>query len=252
MLEKVDFLRQPDLQGYVEADFLFRNTGDKTVTYTYEVMTYLPTDTAIFYQADYVGLAAITLAPGEQRTLRNYLQFAEAGERILGISHDDETIPFTMPVNVVQGTRPVLEWGNVTARNISEDTNITYVFSVPVSNRAKDGYAGNLVTFCLYPDGSEAEDLRHYRVLALKAGDQTQLEVTFSGLQPSTHYTLLVRCPWAVQTQTDFTTPSLNGVSELSVSGSQQGGVGYDLSGRRVGDGFRGVVLRQGRKKVEF
>ena len=250
-LESVDFLREPDIQGYVAADFHFRNTGTDCVTYTYEVMTYLPTDTAIFYQADYVGLAAITLAPGEQRVQRTYLQFAEAGDRILGISNDDETIPFTMPVKVQKGTRPQLEWGSVGARNVSETTDITYSFTIPVTNRAASGFAGNLVTFCLYPDGGEAEDLRHYRVLSLAAGQTESLSVTFSSLQPSTHYTLIVRCPWAVQAQTDFTTPSLSAVPALPADPVPASAPKYDLSGRPVGAGFRGVTLQAGRKTLQ-
>ena len=250
-LESVDFLRQPDVQGYVAADFHFHNTGADSVTYTYEVLTYLPTDTAIFYQADYVGLAAINLAPGERRVQRTYLQFAEAGDRILGISHDDETIPFTMSVSVRKGTRPQLEWGTVGARNVSETTDITYTFSVPVTNRAASGYAGNLVTFCLYPDGGEAEDLRHYRVLSLQAGQTEPLSVTFSSLQPSTHYTLIVRCPWAVQAQTDFTTPSLSAISTLSPDPVPALAPKYDLGGRPVGAGFKGVILQAGRKMLQ-
>ena len=171
-------------------------------------------------------------------------------DRILGISHDDETIPFTMPVNVRKGTRPQLEWGTVGARNVSETTDITYTFSVPVTNRAASGYAGNLVTF-LYPDGGEAEDLRHYRVLSLQAGQTEQLSVTFSALQPSTHYTLIVRCPWAVQAQTDFTTPSLSAISTLSPDPVPALAPKYDLGGRPVGAGFKGVILQAGRKMLQ-
>ena len=110
--DSIRFIREPDCQEYTPVDFYFHNEGEATVTYTYEVMTWLPTDTAIFYQADYVGLAAVTLAPGEHKVWRTFCRFNESGERIMGLSHDDETIPFQQTVTIAKGTRAVLEWGS--------------------------------------------------------------------------------------------------------------------------------------------
>ncbi|MBQ7495015.1 MAG: C10 family peptidase [Bacteroidaceae bacterium] len=264
VLENVAFLRQPDVMGYVQADFDFVNTGKDSVTYTYEVMTWLPTDTAIFYQADYVGLAGLTLAPGERRTLRNYLRFYEKGERIMGISHDDVTIPFQMPVTVVQGQRAQLEWGEVTAQMTESDeaTGIcSYRFTVPVSNQASGGYAADRVCYCLYADGMENEDTRHYTVLALPGGESETLEVTFTHLQPATHYTFLVRSPWLVRVQTDFTTPAPTAVAPLlhqMVNGKWQNGKWqngkwlngkwFDLQGRPAPSPTRGIIIQNGKK----
>lgn len=247
----VDFLRQPDLQGYVPADFHFLNTGTDSVTYTYEVMTYLPTDTAIFYQADYVGLAGLTLAPGETRTQRVYLQFMEAGERIFGISHDDETIPFTTPVQIAKGTLPVMEWGDVVGECLPMvDDLFSYTFSISVRNQAADGFAGDMVTFCLFADGQEEEDARHYRVLSTPAGQTEELQVTFSYLTPATHYTLLVRCPWKVKQQIDFTTPVATTIRtpwQTGIHGKADTDR-YDLGGRRISDAAHGIVIQNRRK----
>lgn len=249
-LEEVTFLRQPDVMGYVQADFRFHNAGPDSVTYTYEVMTWLPTDTAIFYQADYVGLAGLTLAPGERRVLCNYLRFSEQGDRLLGISHDDVTIPFQMPVSIVQGQRAQLEWGAVDATLIEADATTglcTYRFTVPVQNKAAGGYAADAVSFCLFADGMENEDTRHYSVLALPGGETETLEVSFSHLQPATHYTLFVRCPWAVRSQVDFTTPPSVGISPL-LRPSQPSQRWFRLDGTPLASPTRGIMIQNGKK----
>ena len=211
-------------------------------------MTYLPTDEDIFVQADYVGLAAITLPPGESRTQRIYLQFHESGDRLLGISHDDVTIPFSEPVQIAVGTAPKLKWGELeTAVEPSDDDAFTATFTLPVMNQASAGYAGNLVTFCLYADGDENEDLRHYRVLNTAAGSQEALSVAFSHLQPDTHYTLLVRCPWPVQAQTDFRTPIATGIQAPAAQAADA--ARYDLSGRRT-TATHGLLIENGRKRL--
>ena len=210
-LHAIELLRQPDTNGYVAADLDFENKSRDTITYTYEVMSYLPTDTAIFMQADYVGLAGLTLLPGERRRQRAYLQFGLAGERLLGISHDDVTIPFSRPVSIAKGTPSRLEWGEATMRQPSSGE---AVFTIPVANTAADGTAGDLVYYCLAPEGSD-EDSRHYEVLSLPAGQQTELEVAFGGLLPQTRYTFRLRCPWSVQAQVDFTTPPAAGIQTI-------------------------------------
>ena len=244
-------LRQPDIMGYVQADFDFVNTGRDSVTYTYEVMTWLPTDTAIFYQADYVGLAGLTLAPGEHRTMRNYLRFYEKGDRLFGISHDDVTIPFQMPVTIVQGQRAQLEWGEVSAQLIDSDdeTGIcSYRFSVPVRNLASGGYAADHVCYCLYADGMEEEDTRHFTVMALPGGEEETLEVIFTHLQPATHYTLLVRCPWAVCAQTDFTTPATSDIASPTLPPVSYPTPWFDMLGRRATSHSRGIIIQNGKK----
>ncbi|MBO4801564.1 MAG: C10 family peptidase [Bacteroidaceae bacterium] len=249
-LESVTFLRQPDIQGYVQADFEFLNTGTDSVTYTYEVMTWLPTDTAIFYQADYVGLAGLTLAPGERRTMRNYLRFYEMGDRLFGISHDDVTIPFQMPVTIVQGVRGNVEWGSVTAECLETDeaTGLSsYTFTVSAKNLADGGYAADHVCFCLYADGHEDEDSRHYSVLSLPGGESETLSVTFTHLQPGTHYTFLVRCPWVVRSQADFTTPVPAALPVVTAVERRLPTL-FDLTGRPVVQPARGIMIQNGKK----
>lgn len=236
--DSVTFLRKPDLQGFVPVDFHFRNTGPEPVTYTYEVMTWLPSDTAIFLQADYVGLAALTIPAGECKTQRTYCRFSMTGDRLFGLSHDDVTIPFTQNVSVENGVRSQLEWGSATAQ--VEGSQAT--FTIQVKNQSQAGIAGDLVTFCLYSDGMEGEDTRHWTVLQLPGGESETLQVTFNGLEPATHYNFLVRCPWQIVASADFTT----GIAPLRVQQADLGPV-YDLSGRRIPASASGSFWSSGR-----
>lgn len=248
-LQDVKFLREPDLQGFVPADFHFLNTSDQTVTYTYEVMTYLPTDTAVFYQADYVGLSALTLQPHESRSQRVYLRFTEKGDRMLGISHDDETIPFTMPVTIGQGKPPRLEWGSATVEvKPTDGGEYEATISVPVANRATSGFAGSLVTLSLAPDGQE-EDLRHWWVVDLAGGAEEVRTVTFRHLQPETRYHFLLRCPWVVKAEADFWTSIPVGIdNRASEAGSSVMYPAFDLSGRPAQRSTRGIIIQNGKK----
>ena len=214
-LHSITLQRQADTNGYVGADFDFENTSRDTITYTYEVMSYLPTDTAVFMQADYVGLAGLTLLPGERRRQRTYLKFRNVGERILGISHDDVSIPYSQPISISSGKPSRLQWGEATMRQTAPDR---ATFTIPVTNTATEGVAGDLVTYCIVSEGSD-EDSRHYDVLSLQAGATAMLEVTFGNLRPATRYTFMLRCPWAVQAQVDFTTLSGSGISDIGHDG---------------------------------
>lgn len=258
VLKSITLDRQPDVQGLTPADFLFVNTGKDTVTYTYEVISYLPTDTAIFYQADYVGLSAVTLAPAEERVQRVYLKFTEVGNRLLGISHDDVTIPFTTPVEVVRGTVANLEWGNVSlalepqqssADDGGEPTRLSATFTIPIANTSASGYASRLVTYCLYTDGHEGEDLRHYHVLDVPGGEQQTLSITFNELIPETSYHFLVRCPWPIRAQLDFTTPSITGIEEMAADDIPS--PRYDLSGRRQTIQRKGLYIKDGKVRLQ-
>ncbi|MCR5819582.1 MAG: C10 family peptidase [Bacteroidaceae bacterium] len=261
--DSVRFLREPDCQEYTAVDFYFHNEGEATVTYTYEVMTWLPTDTAIFQQADYVGLAAVTLEAGEHRVWRTFCRFTEYGERFFGLSHDDETIPFQQVVNISQGTKPVLEWGNPDATFAWDDNDsegpVSATFIVEVENKATDGYAGNLVTYCLRKAGLTGvndDDQRHWTVLSLAGGDSDKLSITFNGLQVGMDYELWVRCPWTVVSSLSFTTP--DNADEAAINKTKpdkelQKVHIYDISGRKFvsNDSNKQLVIQNGKLTIK-
>ncbi|MCR4994064.1 MAG: C10 family peptidase [Bacteroidales bacterium] len=250
-LQQVQFERSPDLQGLIAADFLFHNGGDAPVTYTYEVMTYLPTDTAIFEQADYVGLSAVNLSPGETRTQRVYLSFHEKGDRILGISHDDVTIPYTQNVSITEGTAAILEWGSPEVDvQPQADGTCHATFSVPVANKAASGFAGSLVTLCLTPAASD-EERRHWWVLSLPGGSEEVRTVTFKNLQPETQYVFRLRCPWTVQQECTFWTTVPTGIDGISSAHDSSGSAVYDLSGRRIEPREGTIFIKNGKKWLQ-
>ena len=248
-LREIKLLRQPDCIGHIPADFTLHNAGNDTVTFTYAVLSYLPTDTMPAYQADYVGISTINILPGETRTQRLYLRFSEEGTRLLSIVYDELPASYQLPIEVISGTRSKLEWGSVSTQ--FGPNSVTA--SAKVQNVASSGTAGELVTFCLYSDGHEGEDLRHYRVLQTPAGSSETVEATFTGLQEGVHYTLLVRCPWKVQTQTDFIMPHVVGIDEVSKALPASSEPVYDLSGRRIDDTYkvRGLYISRGRKLLK-
>lgn len=250
-VEYVTFRRPPDLQYYTTADFTMTNTTADSLNFTFEVLTYLPTDTAIFRQADYVGLTAVNLAPGERRTWPVYCRFREAGERILAFSADDETLPFRMPVSVVRGTTPVLRFGEPDCRLTRYGEELVLDAAVDIANEAVAGYSGNLVTFCLFPEGSEVDE-RHWEVLSLAAGDTYRARARFRHLVDGQTYTLKVRSPWEVRTERTFTVnadEAADGLQPLTEEETKTGTAVYDLSGRRIPHPrTKGLYMRNGKK----
>lgn len=253
-VDNISFRRQPDTQEYVVGDFTMTNTTQDSLNFTFEMLTFLPTDTAIFYQADYVGLSAVNLAPGETRTWPVYCRFKEAGERIFSFSPDDETLPYQMNIFVERGTTPVLEYGEVDYKLIAYGDNLVADLSLDVTNRAKSGYAGSLITFCLFPDGSD-EDMRHWEILSLPGGETHRISSRFQHLEDGKTYTLRVRQPWPVKQEYTFTVrkeEATDAIQDIPSEVSHDDDAIYDLIGRRMPSLLlpKGIYIRNGKKIV--
>ncbi len=247
-VDTVTFCRKPDTQGYVEADFTLTNTTGDSLCFTFETLTYLPTDTAIFQQADYVALSSVCLAPKERKIWPVYCQFMEAGERVFACSADDQTLAYQMPVNVEMGEEPELEFGAVSHEMVTYGDDLAARLELDVSNNATGGYAGNLVTYCLFPHDSDT-DLRHWDVLCLPAGETRQLTTTFKQLTDGERYTLYVRCPWTVRQEYTFTALRSEATNRLESTTSSGGDEAwYDLAGRRQERPVRGLYVKHGKK----
>ena len=249
-VENVVFRRQPDTKGYTVADFTMTNTTHDSLNFTFEVMTYLPTDTAVFMQADYVGLSAVNLAPGQTATWPVYCHFTEMGERILAISADDETLPFQMPVNIEKGTSSQLHFGQVEYRLLKSAEMLTGEFGIDVTNSAEAGYSGDLVTYCLYPEGETADE-RHWSVLSLPAGQTERLVTQFRGLEAGRTYRFVLRCPWDIQAELSFTVNPEEFVDGVTVPATRQQAMDakiFDFVGRQVKVPRRGFMIRNGKK----
>lgn len=254
-IERVTFSRQPDLKGFVRADFSLTNRTQDSLNYTFEVFTYLPTDTAVFEQADYVGLTSVNLAPGEHRVWPVYCRFNESGERIFGCSTDDETIPFRLPVNIVDGVAPIYQFGEPTCQLLrfsqpGQPDDVVARISFEVSNQATAGGAADLYTYCLFPEGSPY-DTRHFNILQLMAGETHLETVDFHHLRVGEKYRFLTRQPWTIRHEFTFEVRPddiLDAVSAPTPDQPSSPGVYYDLYGRSARHPERGVFIRNGRK----
>ena len=245
-VDRVEFGRQPDTQGYVPVDFWLTNHRTDTVTYTFEVMVYLPTDTAVFKQADYVGLSGATLLPGRTTRATAYCHFRRTGNFLIGCSYDDEHIAGERPITVTAGQPSRLRFG---ALQPEELTTESARFRIPVTNEAPSGADGSLITYCLFREGTD-EDIRHWTFLNLPAGTVYTDTVAFRGLQPDGTYVLKVRCPWAVVAEYEFRLSKPTAVPETETAAEALPVTLYNLQGLCLGSyaseaGVRNALLRQ-------
>ena len=131
--------------------------------------------------------------------------------------------------------------------------NLVAQLSLDISNLAEAGFAGNLVTYCLFPEGSDIDE-RHWEVLSLAGGDTYRATTRFQHLEDGKTYTLRVRCPWTIKKEYTFTVNSheaadgikdLRSSSEFRVQSSEL----YDLAGRKFTSSFpRGIYIKHGKK----
>ncbi|MBQ9285719.1 MAG: C10 family peptidase [Bacteroidaceae bacterium] len=246
-----NMLRQPDTQGYTPTDFTFTNHGTADVTYTYEIFTNLPTDTAFFEQADYIGISAVNVPAGGTTTQRMFLMFHQAGERTLSISHDDITIPFSTPVSVAVGEEASLSWDNLKMEieepdDMQAGSTLTAHFTVDVANHSTGIYGSSIILYCLYPDGHEDEDLRHFAIIDLPPGTSQTFSASFSHLQPATRYHFILRSPWTIRKELEFDTPVATSISSpLIVNHSSNG---FDVLGRPWQRTRQGLMIKDGQK----
>lgn len=247
----VTFRRSPDCQEYTIADVHLSNPTTDTIYYTFEALTYEEGDTAIFMQADYVGLVSVEILPGQSLTAPLYCRFTEPGNRIFALSTDDETFTYQAPVNILPGTPSELAFGDVTCQQTRYGDDLTATLTLDITNLAPEGFSGDLVTYCLFPEDSSL-DLRHWQVLQLEAGQSVTDSVTFRHLIDGQKYTLRIRCPWEVVKEFSFVANSREAVDAIIQPSmtTDTHTASYDLQGRRTPNTFRGIIIRNGHKYI--
>ncbi len=201
----VHFPRRPETSGYSPVHFLLTNHRADTLTYTFEVLTNLVTETAHFEQAEYVALTAATLPPGQQTTVTTYCRFGRAGTFELSVSDDDETRPLIVPVTVEKAPTSALAFTDLALDEVTSDG--TARFTLRIANQAAKGWNGQLVTYSL-TRGDDPVDYRHWTFLDLEAGATMTDTVHFRNLIPGERYTLRVRCPWTVVAEQSIVLPA--------------------------------------------
>lgn len=179
------------------------NTSDQPLTTPLEFFTNLPSDTALFEQADYIGLTGVTLAAGERRTIPAVVRFVGQGERHLRISPDDETIIFDSLVCIQSTPAARLSYE---APVITFPTDSTLQVLQTIHNAPEAGRSGQNVVYQLIEgaDPVELEGTTHTHRLFL-APDATQTDtIRFHALTPARIYTLIVRDGWPIVHRLSF------------------------------------------------
>lgn len=250
VVDSVRFLQQPEVGKFTEMLLHLRNTSLLPLTTPFEFFTNAPTDTALFRQADYLGLTGYTLQPGEQRTVRVHVKCNKAGERIFGISPDDVRILFQTPIRVAEHQTTTTVYGEPQLTFPAEDQLLVKLL---VDNSTSQGRLGHYLTYELLEGAfdPQKDGTRHARYLYTPAGASEVDSVTFKSLQAGATYTLLVRQPWTIVRQVTFTLPGVSGV-ESPVEVPSASVRWYAVDGRRVEKPQgRGVYLRRIGNRVE-
>ena len=128
---------------------------------------------------------------------------------------------------------------------------LTATLTLDITNLAPEGFSGDLVTYCLFPEDSSL-DLRHWQVLQLEAGQSVTDSVTFRHLIDGQQYTLRIRCPWEVVKEFSFVANSREAVDAIIQPSmtTDTHTASYDLRGRRTPNTFRGIIIRNGHKYI--
>ena len=229
----------------------FRNTTDRPLTTPFEYFTNLPTDTAVFDQADYVALSGHTLAPYEQRLLRLHADFHETGQRIFRVSPDGDTVIFELPLEVREGEAPQLTFHQP---EVSFPEPGRARMTLRVSNADGAGYAGQELIYEVGPGAPQTlkDGVRHSRHLYVDPGTTVTDTVSFCHLQPGQTYALLIRSPWNVQQQTTFVVPDATGIVPPSLPQQRQTVRWYLPDGRAIDRPLAaGIYLRRVGRKTE-
>ena len=229
-VDDVVSLRQPDTNGYVPYDVTLTNHSEDTITYTMALFTCMPCDTIDWEKIKTVGITAVTLYPGKSRTVRVRALFSAAGDYLLGMTSGMNDVLYREIIHVLSTERQKLVYGPA---KILDLTPQQVTLEMPVENQSQSGWAGDLLTYCLFEEGNDL-DYRHWQVLNLAPQTVLRDTVSFAGLVPDRSYTLHVRCPWDIVYSYTFRTPGTSAVIESAETVSDKLTV-YSLQGIRVG-----------------
>lgn len=241
--------RSAETDKHTPLTVYFHNMTDQKLTTPFEFFTNLPGDTAIFEQADFVALCGTILSPFEQRTMCIHANFNDAGERILRVSSDGEVVNYEMPVTVSKGNSPQLTFKVPMVSFPGDDRALV---TLQVSNAAGAGCCGQEVLYEVGPGTPDVmkDGVRHSRHLYIEPGETLVDTVSFKEMKPGQLYTVLIRSPWKVKTQTTFTFPNPSGVVPCLSDGETALDKWYQPDGREIErPESRGVYLhRRGQK----
>ena len=245
-LDSVRFGEEP-LTGRTTPIYLYvRNTSDLRLTTPFELFTNLPTDTALFKQADYLALTGVTLNPGECRCLTVHATFKKTGERIFAVSPDDSTVLCQIPVNVTETPAAALTFG---VPEISFPETGAAFISQAISNASEAGRSGVSIVYHLYSknEGDSFADLECERFAYIAPGENKRDTLTLRHLLPGGTYELLVRNRWPVAQSLTFTLPAApSGIGDFVLKNPEDTETWYSIDGRKIARPDKpGIYLRR-------
>lgn len=263
VVDTVVFRQPPDNTSFVRADFHLRNTSSDSLNFTFEVLTYLPSDTAVFQQADFVSLTTVNLLPGEKKVWPVYCRFNECGDRLFSYSADDETLPYVLPIHVEKRRTPSLSYGEPSVQQLRlvddkgrEDLTARITFDL--LNLDESGMFSDQFTYCLFEEGVQ-RDVRHKNIPELDAGVPYHETVDFHHLKDGQTYTFKLRFPWEVRKSITFTfrkEGAVDGIDRTPFDddavdcGNEINDKWYELNGRATDSPSRGIFLKKGKKVI--
>lgn len=237
-------------KGYTPIDIYLTNRTDRTITNSVALLTWEvdKADTLHWSNISYAGLGGGTFEPQTPKKVRLYAQFSTAGQKHFGITFDGTNVwvaDDTLDVKSGKEIAPV--FGNFQPEEITDST---ATFRITLENPSDTYRCVPLITYgLLCEDGSPEQ--RHWGIPILEPLASTTESILFRGLKPDTRYTLLLRYPWAVQQQYDFSTTAtrIERIAE-ETDGSERY---FDLNGMQLPNGCGGhrVMLRKTGNKTK-
>ena len=245
-VERVSFGAEPCTGCPTPVSLHLRNTTDSVLTTPFALIVNEPSDTAVFEQGEWVALTGGTMEGGETTVKTVFPTFPSAGEKVLNVTADGETILFTMPFQVSEGGTTDMQHD---APELEFEAGGTVAIHQRFSNSSSEERAAQEYIFCV-ADSAGSPEVEIMRHIFLDPSADTVVTVRFRDLVPGTGYQYLLRAYWPVVVSQGFVMPlSPDGVSPVTTD-PQSPAQWYDLSGRPIATPQRlGVYLkRQGGK----
>ncbi|MFA6819745.1 MAG: C10 family peptidase [Bacteroidaceae bacterium] len=240
-IDSVRYLRKPDGNAYVTIKIYAKNISEEPINAAVEMLTYMPGDTAIFKNADYVGMSGSDIAPHVSVCLTAYCHFTESGERIFGITADGKNFIYKDTLQI----QPRNEYGVtiVDVDTIMKGTEA--VFYVRINNNSGTAWAGDILTYSLFEgDYTTAEgDWRQWHVLNLPPETMITDTISFGTLKTNTKYTFVVRNPWLPSFSMSFNTAEVTAIQAIKSENKEN--MIYKLDGLPVDKLKRGSIYLQ-------
>ena len=235
-VDKIEFLREPDLEGYVPVDVTLTNSSSDTISYTLVIFTAENGDSIDWNKTKTVGATAVTLYPDSTLITRVYCSFTVSEHTQLGISGDGNYILSLMPFELKKTTGHQLDFSKTTLLNLDSSS---ATFQLTVTNRSTENWAGDIITYCLVEEGNPL-DTRHWTILNLAPGESLSDTISFSGLKPDHDYVFNAHCPWTTVSTYSIHTPSAVSVKDTYTDNADVVRI-YSLQGIYIGE----IVVNQ-------